>query len=446
MRALLYARQSEDRSGEEWGVTRQLDEDRLYVAARGWTTVDEIVDNDISAYSGKPRPGFERMMRMVENGEADVIVAKHMDRLLRRLKELEATLERCEGKAFIVTTADGVDTSTEGGRLIARILCSVAQGEVERKGARQRAAGKQAAERGAWCGGRRPFGYQGDGVTPDPVESAIVRELYMKVIAGESMYSLAKYLNQMGVKTTVGSEWTGSTVRQMLVRPRYAGIRTYRGEVAFEGDWGLVDAGIWGTAVSILTSPGRQVAPTARKHLLSGLLLCGKCNKPVGSSFNLHPIYKCKNCGGVSRQMEPIDRLAQKLIIEFMGTEEAAELLIDRSRPDVGELRKREQIILQKIDQLAIDNINELLTARQVKVATDHLQAELGQVQKVMRKSGRSKAVEELVDNPSAWKGYSLDRRRMVIAEVVEFTLLPSGRGATFKPEHLGYRWLLAEE
>ena len=89
-----------------------------------------------------------------------------MDRLLRRLAELENVLERCKATdTAIVTAADGVDTSTDGGRLAARILSSVAQGEVECKGARQRSATEQAAKQGRWVGGRRAFGYEGDGVT-----------------------------------------------------------------------------------------------------------------------------------------------------------------------------------------------------------------------------------------------------------------------------------------
>ena len=51
-----------------------------------------------------------------------MIVARHMDRLLRRLAEFESVLERCQKtKTAIVTAADGVDTSTDGGRLVARI-------------------------------------------------------------------------------------------------------------------------------------------------------------------------------------------------------------------------------------------------------------------------------------------------------------------------------------
>lgn len=448
MRAALYFRQSEDRTGEEWGIDRQRDDVMRLVQARGWTVVQEFRDNDISAYSGKPRPDFNRMLRMVEQGEVDVIVAKHMDRLLRRLRELEDTLDRCAGKAFIVTTADGVDTSTEGGRLVARILSSVAQGEVERKGARQKAAARQAAEQGRWIGGRRPFGYQRD-LSIDPIEAAIVCQLYSKLIAGESLYSMAKWLNAQEVKTTVGNRWTGDTVGQMLARPRYAGLRTYHGEVVGKGQWdSLVAEDTWRTALGILTTPGRQVAPTGRKHLLSGLLLCGGCTKPVSSGFNLNPIYRCKHCAAVSRKMEPIDRLSQKLIVDFMTTDDAQELLIDRSRADVGQLRERERVLLDSIDQLAIDHTDGLLNARQVKVATDRLQTQLDEVQANLRRGGKSEAVKDLVcKNPAPiWKRYSLDRRRMVISEVVEFTLRVGGKGSVFKPEHLGYRWLLAEE
>ena len=127
----------------------------------------------MSALSRKPRPAVREMMTRVDAGEFDVIVARHMDRLLRRLAEFESVLERCQKTNIaIVTAADGVDTSTDGGRLVARILSSVAQGEVERKSARQRSAAVQAAAQGRWVGGRRAFGYEADGVTVREDEAA----------------------------------------------------------------------------------------------------------------------------------------------------------------------------------------------------------------------------------------------------------------------------------
>jgi site-specific DNA recombinase len=159
-RVAIYLRQSQVRDGTGYGVDRQREDVERLVISRGWQVAAEFVDNDVSALSSKPRLQFTEMMRRVDAGEFDVIAARHMDRLLRRLAELEQVLERCKKtKTAIVTAADGVDTSTDRGRLVARILSSVAQGEVERKGARQRSAAVQAAKQGRWIGGRRAFGY-----------------------------------------------------------------------------------------------------------------------------------------------------------------------------------------------------------------------------------------------------------------------------------------------
>ncbi len=57
----IYARISQDRTGEELGVKRQLADCRTEAERRGWTVADEYVDDDISAYSGKQRPEYERM-------------------------------------------------------------------------------------------------------------------------------------------------------------------------------------------------------------------------------------------------------------------------------------------------------------------------------------------------------------------------------------------------
>jgi hypothetical protein len=136
----------------------------------------------------------------MQEEEFDVIVARHMDRLLRGLSELESTLEHCQRAGVaIVTASDGVDTSTDGGRLVARILSSVAQGEVERKGSRQRSAAIQAAKQGRWVGGRRPFGYEKDGVTIRETEATMIKQAYADILAGESLSEVARWVTPPGV-------------------------------------------------------------------------------------------------------------------------------------------------------------------------------------------------------------------------------------------------------
>ena len=130
-------------------MDRQRDECHRLIEARGWAMVSECpYDNDVSATSHKPRPQFNAMMAAVDRGQVDVIVARHLDRLLRRLAELEHVLERCRAAGVaIVTAADSVDTSTDGGRR-SRVLSSVAQGEVPNS-ERRASAGAAGAAPGA---------------------------------------------------------------------------------------------------------------------------------------------------------------------------------------------------------------------------------------------------------------------------------------------------------
>ncbi|MGO4342895.1 recombinase family protein [Pedococcus sp. 2YAF34] len=56
--AAIYARVSQDRTGEALGVRRRLQDCRAETERRGWPVVAEFVDDDVSAHSGKVRPQY----------------------------------------------------------------------------------------------------------------------------------------------------------------------------------------------------------------------------------------------------------------------------------------------------------------------------------------------------------------------------------------------------
>ena len=80
-RGAIYTRISADQTGERLGVTRQLD-DCLALADRlDWQIVDRFDDNDISAFNGKHRPGFEALLDAMKTGQIDALICWHTDRL-----------------------------------------------------------------------------------------------------------------------------------------------------------------------------------------------------------------------------------------------------------------------------------------------------------------------------------------------------------------------------
>src|SRR4051794_23658042 len=95
--AAIYARISKDRDGTQLGIQRQLADCRAEADRLGWTVAEEYVDDDISAYSGKRRPAYERMLDDIADGYRDAILVWHIDRLHRRPIELEELYRICQG-------------------------------------------------------------------------------------------------------------------------------------------------------------------------------------------------------------------------------------------------------------------------------------------------------------------------------------------------------------
>ena len=105
------------------GVRRQVGDCRQLAAQLGWTVAEEYIDNDVSAYSGKRRPGYERMMADLADGIRDAVIVYHADRLTRRPIELEQFLEPsrrpvCAMSAFVAGAP--VDVGNGDGLLVLR--------------------------------------------------------------------------------------------------------------------------------------------------------------------------------------------------------------------------------------------------------------------------------------------------------------------------------------
>src|SRR6476620_10311593 len=96
MRAAIYARISSDREGAGLGVQAQEQDCREQADNLGWRVVAIYTDNDISAYSGKPRPGYRSMLAAIEQGQVDAVIAWHTDRLHRSVTELEEYASLCD--------------------------------------------------------------------------------------------------------------------------------------------------------------------------------------------------------------------------------------------------------------------------------------------------------------------------------------------------------------
>ena len=297
-------------------MTRQLEDCRALVETMGWDLIETYVDNDISATSGKVRPAYGQMLSAVESGLVDVIVAWAPDRIYRRLADLEDLIRIIDKQNVAIRTvkAGEFDLSTGMGRMIARILGSVAQGEGDIKSERWRRSYRQRREAGQIPGqGPRLFGYLKTGEIV-PEEAEIIRGLVDSVIAGTAVNALAADLNAQGVLTTLGNRWSRTSLRQMLGNGRLAGWSLIDGEPVAPGQWEpILSSETFEQVRAALTARmGQERRP--RVSLLSGLVVCAYCEQPLvsgrrekrGRETEGRRVYRCRKepgdrgCGGVS--------------------------------------------------------------------------------------------------------------------------------------------------
>lgn len=389
-RAIIYRRQSRDKFNDELGIERQLKECKRVAKVRKLDVVDVITDNDISA-SKRGRPGYGRLTQLMATGAVDVVIILRIDRLLRLNDELEELIQLVEKNPVKVITAEGdIDLSTPQGRLMARILVSVARSEMEIKSARHKLANKQRAEAGQAHGSRRTFGYEADNMTIREDEALVLKTMGQQFLNGWSYRRICEYLNEQGIKTAQGSEFFPITVRNMLIRKRYAGIRSYEG-IDYQGQWPpIFDEDTW-ARIQYKYRDRRRTAgnpPVARKYLLTGFLFCGKCGSQLNGATKrdnpsrpIRNTYQCLNGGCVTRNAPALEHFLRELIVYRLGSPQMDRLINSaRTRGSASELLSKQEGIKARLETLLDDYTDGTLTKAEYTRAKNRLASQLEDV------------------------------------------------------------------
>lgn len=463
-RAAIYARISQDTHETGLGVQRQLKDCRALAKRKGWTVVEEFVDNDVSASKGKPRPAYTDMMAKLNAGVMDALVVWDVDRLTRLPRELEDVVDLAERRGVQLASVGGdTDLATPQGRLTARIKGSVARHETEQHSRRVKAKQAELAERGASVG-RIAYGWQRERTFDasgrqtgyrdvlHPEQAQVLREAAAAVLAGDSLASLIRRFNDRGEPAPSGGRWTLVGIRSLLLRERNACRRVHQGRVVGPGDWErLFDDDTHTRLVAILRDPARRTSRSnAVKYLLSGIARCGVCGDPLrvlpdyrrSSYFS----YICKHGFHVRRQMEPLDDLVSRAVVARLAQPDALVLFQDHDRPDTDQLRSKVAALRAKLDLAADQFSDDVIDAQQFARVSSKLRPQLSTLEAQLRSSSTAPDLHDLAasDIAERWHDLPLARKRKVIGRLIEVHVDPvtrrSGRGE-FDPDSVRITW-----
>jgi site-specific DNA recombinase len=459
--AAVYTRISSDIEGTGLGVDRQSKDCHRLAESLGWTVAEEYRDNDTSAYSGKARPAYQRMLEDLRDGLRDAVIVYHVDRLTRRPVELEdfvAVLDAAKVRHVRFVVGD-MDLGTGDGLMVARILGAMAANESATKSRRVKRKIEQLAEAGMPNGGPRPYGYEADRRTVNPEEAAVIRTLAARCLAGESTRSLAAWLNDQGVRTVSGKEWRTTTVRGILVSGRIAGLREHRGTVVGPAAWEpIITEDEHRRLRAAFASRAASTRRTPQRYLLTGLLRCGKCERTLYSSpRKATRRYVCLSgpdhggCGRLTVVADPLERLIADYVLEALDSTQLADALAGRAAKDEATAALAQLIAAdeEQLTELADAYAARQITMREWLRARTPIENRKRDRERRLARATRSDALSGLIGQGSAlreqWSGLNLSRQYAIVSAVIAYaTILPGELGArSLDPDRVKPEWLL---
>lgn len=456
-KAGVYVRISSDVLGEGLGVARQEADCRRLAEQRGWPVVEVYVDNDISAFSGKPRPSYRRLLDDISSGRIDGVVAWHGDRLHRSPLELETFIGLIESTGCQVETVQSgeLDLTTPSGRLNARVVGSFARYESEHKSKRVRRKLEENAIAGKHHGGSRPYGWQDDRVTLDLAEAANVRKAIDMLLSGNSMRATVAALNADGASNTRGQDWTPRTLRPVVLRARNAGLRQHQGVTVAQGQWEpIVDVDTYDRVRVLLTDPARRTTPgsAGRSRLLSGIARCGVCGGAMraakGKAYKgkAKDIYRCAVKSCVTRDLEQIEVYVSAIVCLRLARADAVDLLRRDEPKSATQARQAVEDLRSKLDVSAADYADGAITSQQLRTITARLHPRMLAAERLVPPPRPDvQVLDDLVGAPDVevvWGRLDVSVRRQAIALLLDVTVNRARRGhGGFDPSAVKIEW-----
>ncbi|MBR3487519.1 MAG: recombinase family protein [Clostridia bacterium] len=303
-KAALYIRVS-----TRWQVDKDslpVQREELINYAKYALGIDRYEVFEDAGYSAKntDRPAFQYMMSRLRTGEFSHLCVWKIDRISRNLLDFASMYAEIKKLGVVfVSKNEQFDTSNAMGEAMLKIILVFAELERKMTSERVTAVMVSRAEKGLFNGGPIPFGYDYDSETKSLVvneaEAAVVRQIYSKYDSGESLLSIARELNRLGIHKR-GAHWTTKALSYVLKSPTYIGALRYNyhamsldpsgGTLKKESEWitvdnthgSIVDEELQSRVISSMAS--RRKGGSAPKtyfrkhvHIFAGLLQCGNC-------------------------------------------------------------------------------------------------------------------------------------------------------------------------
>ena len=190
----IYIRVStEDQAREGFSLPEQEKRLRAMCDYKGYEIYKIYKDAGISAKTGNKRPAFEELLEDIKNRKCNTIVVLKLDRLTISVYDMEHIMKFLdENNAYLDCANDDINTTNANGKMVARLLTTVSQNEIERTSERTK-IGLAGAIASGHIPHKSPLGYKRDGklLIPDLATKDIIVRIFNLYYEGNSYQTIA---------------------------------------------------------------------------------------------------------------------------------------------------------------------------------------------------------------------------------------------------------------
>jgi site-specific DNA recombinase len=437
---------------------------RHFAAAKGWN-VREVYD--LAGVSGKAvveHPEAKRMSEDVRRGHISGLIFSKLARLTRNARELMDFSDFFREKnADLISLQENIDTGTPSGRLFYNMVAVMAQWEREEIADRVKASISIRAKLGKPLNGKSPFGYhwKDKKLIPHPDEAPVRRLIYELFDKHGRKKTVARMLNERGLRTRDGSQWSDTSIDRLIQDPTAKGIHraNFTRRVAGNKPWALkpehdwvltpvepiVSEELWQKCNDNLEARRTKLARPAKQatHLFAGLTLC-ECGKKMYVPSN-SPKYVCTGC----RNKIPIVDLEAVFLDElknYLVSPDKVAAYLKAANATIGEkaqlletLRGELQKVKQQADQtyqlylkqgLTVEQFKEIyqpLDARKRQIEVDIPRAEADVDLLKIDEFSTEQIMAEAHDFHSRWPKMNSEERRRIVELIVKSIVIGHG-------------------
>jgi site-specific DNA recombinase len=453
-------------------VERQEQDGRKLALDRGWEVVAVFKEHaSASPHARKARKEWAALLQGIEVGDFDAVVFWMEDRSSRDVLAAGELVKACQAVGLSRIVLPSLDYDLTDPEQVTKFYGEIAaaQREAAKTSKRTKRALLELAENGGMNhGGMRSFGHHGWAKVMDddgrwqtvPIvsdqqaaeERALIVQAADRIIAGDSLRGICADWNARGIASSRNGPWRNNTLRKLLLSPRMIGKRSYNGNL-YDGnpkDFPVIlPEDKWHAVKAVLEDPSRRTTMRAGvpAHLLTGLLFCGTCDRPLrarmmtGKTKTPYRVYYCcsPNARGayhVARHADSVDDLITEALFAAVESEDFSDVAkgtqADPTQPFYARLAELQVLKDGLEDKFARDVIKEPAFVR--NMAT--FEAEEEQCWAAIERLKADRVRSHLPGNVrDLWPGYSLDRKRAALRAVIDRVTVHPQSGRVFDPD-----------